>query len=526
LDQGNHDAETRAASDGATTRVRITGLSKTFPGTRALEDVSMEIAPGAIHALVGGNGSGKSTLIKILAGVYQADRGTIEIEGVQTDADSITPAHSYDAGIRVVHQDLGIFPSMNVEENLALGSTFKTGRGGWIRHRAMRRRTRELIDRFDIPARPTTQLAELGRAGQTLVAIARALQGEESDHGGLLILDEPTAALPAHEVEMLLQSLKRYAAEGQSILYISHRLDEVMSCSDRVSVLRDGRMAGTYPTAELDENRLIELIVGRRLDRVFPERRDAGADRETVLEVEDLVVGPVRGASLQVKRGEILGIAGLLGSGRSEILRAIFGDMRRRGGIVRFAGKEVEFSHPGEAMVAGVAFVPENRAEEAAFADLSVGTNISLTSLRRYWNRAWLSDRRLRRDASLLMSEYLVKADSQAALLETLSGGNQQKVMIARWLRREPQLLLLDEPTQGVDVGARAEIYKFVRRATEAGAGAVIVASDFEELVHAADRIVVLRDGVIVADRPTDQVDADEVTRLAMAMEEEKAYGN
>ena len=509
----------------ADVRVRVRDLSKTFPGTRALDRVSMEVRPGEVHGLCGGNGSGKSTLIKILSGVYHADGGTIEVDGVETDAGAMTTTQAYEAGVRVVHQDLGVFPTMSIEENLALGSSFKTGRGGWISHRAMRRRTRELIERFDIPGSPGTQLGALGRAGQTLVAVARALQGEESDHGGLLILDEPTVALPAHEVEMLLASLKRYAAAGQSILYISHRLDEVMSCTDRVSVLRDGRMVGTYETSSLDENKLIELIVGRRLDRVFPDRLAAATDQR-VLEVQDLKVGPVRGATLHVNRGEVLVIAGLLGSGCSEILRTVFGDLRRQDGELRLNGKVIDFSHPDDAMEAGVAYVPENRGEEAAFADLSVATNISFTALSRYWNRAWLRDWSLRRDASGLMSEYLVKADSQAALLETLSGGNQQKVILARWLRREPQLLLLDEPTQGVDIGARAEIYKFVREATAAGAGVVIVASDFEELVHATDRIVVLRDGEIVADRPTTELDADEVTRLAMASEKEIAYGN
>jgi ribose transport system ATP-binding protein len=507
-------------------RVRVTGLSKTFPGTRALDDVSLQVRPGEIHALVGGNGSGKSTLIKVIAGVHQGDEGgTIEIGETSTPADSITPSISYDAGVRVVHQDLGVFPTMTVAENLALGSTFETGQGGWIRRRATMRRTRRLIERFEIPARPTTLLAEMGRTGQTLVAIARALQDQETQHGGLLILDEPTAALPAHEVEMLLGSLKRYAAAGQSILYVSHRLDEVLSHSDRVTVLRDGRMAGTHATAELDEDRLIELIVGRRLDRVFPDRSGVARRADTLLEVEGLAVGPVRNVSFDLNRGEVLGIGGLLGSGRSEILRVLFGDLRREAGTVRLDGSEVKFAHPAEAMRCGVAFVPENRADEAAFAALPVATNLSAAALRNYWNNVWLRDRRLRRDAGALMSEYMVKAASGGALLETLSGGNQQKVILARWLRRSPRLLLLDEPTQGVDVGARAEIYKFIRQATEAGAGAIVVASDFEELLHASDRVLVLRGGRAVAEVSSSELDADHLTRITQGMEGALANG-
>lgn len=500
-------------------RVTITNLSKTFPGTRALDGVSMAIKPGEVHGLVGGNGSGKSTLIKIVSGIYRGDAGgSIRFDDEVVPSEETTPNASYAAGVRVVHQDLGIFRTMTVAENLSLGSTFNTGPGGWIRRRATIRRTWELIDRFGIPARPGTQLAELSRTGQTLVAIARALQDQNVDHGGLLILDEPTAALPAHEVEVLLESLRRYATAGQSILYVSHRLDEILSFTDRVTVLRNGRLATTTSTADLDEHELIELIVGRRVDRMFPPRSNAGRGNSTVLEMDKVSVGPAREVSFEVRQGEIVGLAGLLGTGRSELLRSVFGDMKRESGSIRLDGEEISFGHPRNAMRAGVALVPEDRGHEAAFLDLPITTNSLLPALRRYWNGVWLNDRAMGRDAGKRMSEFLVKARSEGSLLDTLSGGNQQKVVLARWLGDEPRLLLLDEPTQGVDVGARAEIYKFVREAADRGMSVVVVASDLEELAHAVDRAIVLRGGRVVAEVSDDDLNAHNLTRLSYGM--------
>ena len=495
-------------------RVRIENLSKTFPGTRALDDVSLDIHPGEIHALVGGNGSGKSTLLKILTGVIPGDPGgKLEIGDLSVDPDAILPATSYAAGIRCVHQDLGIFPTMTVAENLALGNRFDTGFGGWIRPRASRRHAEEQIRQFDIPAGPSTQLAELSRAGQTLVAIARALKGHEDPDKGLLILDEPTAALPAHEVGRLLAALKRYAAAGRSILYVSHRLDEILSLSDRVTALRDGRTVGTYPTEELDEDRLIELIVGRRLDSVFPTRTVSVDKQPSVLEVENLKVGPVTDLSFTAAGGEIVGIAGLLGSGRSEVLRAIYGDLKAEAGTVRVSGRDATTMRPGRAVRMGMALVPEDRADSAAFLDLSITANILMPKLRSYWKAFWLRDRRMRTDAESLVSKFLVKTAAESSLLNTLSGGNQQKVIVARWLQDRPRLILLDEPTQGVDVGARAEIYRFVNGAAEEGASVVLVASDLDELAHVADRVIVLRGGRATREVAGDRLNAHTLIR-------------
>jgi ribose transport system ATP-binding protein len=514
------------AAAGAETVLTIRNLSKEFPGTRALNEVDLDVRRGEIHALCGGNGSGKSTLIKILCGVYQGEvGGEINCGGVDGRADHMTPAIADQMGVRVVHQDLGVFPDLTVAENMSLGRGFETGRGGRVQWRKVRNRTSRLIERFEIPATPRTLMRSLSRAAQTQVAIARALQDQDSSRAGILILDEPTASLPVHEVELLLSSLKRYSAEGQSIIYISHRLDEILNLTDRVTILRDGVNTGTWNTAELTEDTLIEMIVGRQIQRVFPHMPPV-TDQSPALEIDQLWAGPLRNVNLKVKRGEVVGIAGLLGSGRSELLRAVFGDLPVIKGEIRIENRLVKFAHPDQAMDAGIAFVPEDRATDAAFLDLPVYTNISVSVIGKYWRGLLMRERSMRRDGNALMGDFGVKAASAASPLNTLSGGNQQKVIMARWMQRSPKLLLLDEPTQGVDVGARADIYNTVRDAVAKGASALIVASDFEELSHVVDRAIVLRNGRIVADVPSEQLNPHRLTELSYAEDGAASNGN
>ncbi len=491
-------------------RIAIRGLSKTFPGTLALDDVDLDIAAGEVHSLCGGNGSGKSTLIKILSGVYQGDPGgTLRVRDERIDVDSTTPEFARSVGIHVVHQDLGVFLDMSVTENIALGHGYPAVGGVQIRWSRLRKRAAELLERFEIEASPNTLLLDLSQSARTQVAIARALQDDE--HDGLLVLDEPTSSLPAHEVELLLGTLRRYAGRGQSILYVSHRLDEVLSISDRITVLRDGRKVATLEGETLDEDGLIQQIVGRQIDRVFPPMPKVDETKEARLRVRDLDAGPLREVSFEVAPGEVVGIAGLLGSGRTELLEAIFGVLPVGSGEIEVDGKPLRLRRAADAMAAGVAFVPENRAEDAAMVEMSVGANISAATVGDYWSwrRPWIASGRMRRDAKASMAEFLVKAASEEAPLATLSGGNQQKVILARWLRRRPRLLLLDEPTQGVDVGARAEIYALVRDAVADGAAALIVASDFEELAHVCDRVLVLSRGRVTGEVESGDLSAD-----------------
>jgi ribose transport system ATP-binding protein len=510
----------------AETVLSIRNLSKEFPGTRALSQVDLDVRKGEIHALCGGNGSGKSTLIKILCGVYHGESGgEITCGGVDGRADHMTPAIAEEMGVRVVHQDLGVFPDLTVAENMSLGRGFETGPVGRVQWRKVRNRTKTLIERFEIPATPRTLMRSLSRAAQTQVAIARALQDQDSNRPGVLILDEPTASLPVHEVELLLTSLKRYASEGQSIVYISHRLDEILSLTNRVSILRDGVKTGTWTTSDLTEDTLIEMIIGRQIARVFPEMPPVTED-SPALEIDELWAGPLQNVNLRVRRGEVVGIAGLLGSGRSELLRAVFGDLPVSRGRIRVDSRVANFRHPEDAMDAGIAFVPENRATDAAFLDLPVYSNLSVSVIGEYWRGLLMRERSMRRDGSALMGDFGVKAASVSSPLNTLSGGNQQKVIMARWMRRSPRLLLLDEPTQGVDVGARADIYNFVRNAVANGAAALIVASDFEELSHVVDRAIVLREGRIVAEIGPEELNPHRLTELSYAEDGASSNGN
>jgi ribose transport system ATP-binding protein len=496
-------------------RVSIRNLSKTFPGMRALKNVDLDIYAGEIHALVGGNGSGKSTLIKILTGVYQADEGGLLRVGKQSVAgESVTPAFTRAAGIHVVHQDLGVFLDMSVMENIALGRGYEAAFATQIRWSALRKRTRRLLELFEIDATPDTPLTSLSHAARTQVAIARALQGEEEGGEGLLILDEPTSSLPRHEVQLLLSTLARYAEQGHAILYVSHRLEEVLDLANRVTVLRDGTKVGTFEAADLDEDALIDLIVGRQVDRVFP-RMPAVRDKTPVLEMRSVSAGPLKDINLVLARGEVVGIGGLLGSGRTELLRAIFADLPVTSGTIVLNGALLSGQSLSDAMALGVAYVPENRIVDAAFPDLPVYENISVASLPKYWTRGKIANRRLRSDARVAMQEFLVKAASGDVMFSTLSGGNQQKVILARWLTRKPSLLLLDEPTQGVDVGARSEIYSLVRKAVADGASALLVASDFEELAHVADRVIVLNGGRIAGEVNPPDLTAERLMQVA-----------
>jgi ribose transport system ATP-binding protein len=489
------------------------GISKGFPGTTALDSVDLAVRRGEIHALVGGNGSGKSTLIKILSGVYQADPGgRIVCGGQALDADRMTPELARAAGISVVHQDLGVFPGLSVAENMSIGA-FETGLGGHISWRSVRRRARDLIERFEIPARPDTPLGRLTATARTQVAIARAL-GLSPSADGLLILDEPTAALPAHEVGDLLERLRQYAREGQGIVFVTHHLNEVLEVADRVTALRDGRNAGTHTAAELDEDRLVELIVGKPISRVFAPPPPITEHRPT-LEVKNLSAAAARDVSFTLSRGEILGVAGLVGSGRTSLLRAIFGDLPVTSGEIWLEGERRTFRHPAEAIAAGVAMVPESRLADAVFASLPVAMNMSAANIGDYWRGGFIRNREMARDTERLMGEVGVKASSPQAPMSTLSGGNQQKAILGRWLRRRPSLFLLDEPTQGVDVGARAEIYRLIRDAVAEGTAALIVASDVEELAHVCDRVIVLRRGRLLGELSGEALAPDRVLSLS-----------
>jgi ribose transport system ATP-binding protein len=505
-------------------RLNIANLSKQFGDTAALHAVSLQLAPGEVHALLGGNGSGKSTLIKILAGVHPGERGgTIAVDDAAVAADHITAAWARAAGLTFVHQDLGLFDVMTVAENLCCGEGYPRRRGR-IDWRALRREAQGTLDQLGIDVRPDVGLAALRPSDRTLVAIARALRGREQFHAGVLVLDEPTARLPEPEVELLLTALRRYAEEGQTILYVSHRLEEVFALAQRVTVLRDGRVVASRALAGLRERVLVEMIAGRALSETAPAATaPPSASAPVLLAVRELSAGPLHDVSLTLSPGEVIGIAGLVGSGRTTLLEAIYGARPLASGSVRLDGRPLSPHSVSRAIKAGLSYVPEDRASQAAFLNLGIPENLSASDPRHYFRQLRFRHRTERSDASATIARFGIRAPAVRAPLSSLSGGNQQKVMLARWLQRTPRVLLLDEPTQGVDVGARADIYSHIRQAVAGGAAAIVASSDFDELLLLADRILVLGGGRVVADAPAASIDRHWLAQRVYAVPEEVA---
>jgi ribose transport system ATP-binding protein len=501
--------------DDATSALTIVDVRKTYPGTVALKGISFEIRRGEVHALVGGNGSGKSTLVKLLAGVERADAGGSFVVGSQqVPADKMTPHQARALNLRFVHQDAGVFPEISVAENLALGRSYETGLGGRVRWRAMRDSARTILDRVGLTCDPAMMLGRLSPATQTLVAIARALADIQDESDAILVLDEPTAALPNHEAQNLLATMRRLTDRGLAVLFITHRLDEVVGVADRVTVLRDGRLVSSVDGAGLTEQQLVEFIVGRPLQSVFPEPPELTTDA-AALSVEHLAVGCFDDVSFTVRRGELVGIAGILGTGRSTLLRAIYGDIPVRAGRITMDGEDVTGKPTHVAIKAGMGYVPEDRKREGIFSDLSVRTNLLLASVPEFWRPYGMAGKAEASESRGLVRDFGIKTATIDTPVSSLSGGNQQKAVLARWLRRRPKLLLLDEPTQGVDVGARADIYRLIRGAVTQGTSVLMVASDFDELARVCDRVLVVRKGRVTAEVRPPHLDHTYLTELA-----------
>jgi ribose transport system ATP-binding protein len=491
----------------------IEHLSKTFSGNRVLDDVGLEVLPGEVHALVGQNGSGKSTLIKVLAGFHSPDPGsTVRIPGASIRYSH--PSDALSAGLRFVHQDLALIESLNTVDNLGLVNGFTTGVAGRIRWKKdaadAERRLRALGYSFDV----RRLISELAAAERTGVAIARALQGWQD--AKVLILDEPTAALPSDETAILFEAIDRVRRAGLGVIYVSHRLDEVFSVADRVTVLRDGRHVATVRTDEIDQDGLVSLMVGG-VD--LEARREVGNKKaeQVVLDCADLGGDLVAGISFSAHAGEVLGISGLTGSGRDEVLSLLFG-AKPRSGSVSIGGNVVSPGRPEAAIRAGMALVAADRHKQSSIVSLKVRENCTLTDLRVFSAiGGWLRLRAERKEVRKWINNLDVRPPSTEAVFATLSGGNQQKIVLAKWLRLAPKVLLLDEPTQGVDVHAKGAIHKLVREAAGAGASVVVASSDEAELCDVCDRIIVMHEGAIVSEILGDRMTRAELARLQHA---------
>ncbi|MFT4229626.1 MAG: sugar ABC transporter ATP-binding protein [Microbacterium sp.] len=496
--------------------LRLHDVDKQFGGTRALRKASLAVRPGTVHALLGGNGSGKSTSIKILAGVYAADGGELEIGGEHRDLRSWTAQDAHHAGLRFVHQDLGLFEELSIAENFGLDTGFPTSPLGKIRWRALEAEVAEVLTEYDLDVGPRRAVADLRPSDRTMVAIARALRGSGDGERRILVLDEPTASLAAAESALLLEKVRRLADRGQTVVMVSHRLQEVLDVAHDFTVFRDGKVVGTLTDAHPTEDELISLMAGGLTVALAPTGERSHTRGEPTLEVAHLSSGPLRDVTLTAHGGEILGIAGLQGSGRSSLLQALFGVHHPGAGTITLAGAPHAPVDVHDAMAAGVGMVPENRVREAAFMDLTVSDNLALAMLDAYFTGGRMPRERERRAATELISRFNVKVAGADALFSSMSGGNQQKVVIARWLQRRPRLLLLDEPTQGVDVMSRAEIYETIRAAARDGCTVVVASSDMAELHALCDRVLILARGRITGEVLAGETDVDGLTALVL----------
>jgi ribose transport system ATP-binding protein len=482
------------ADAGAPALLAVKRISKTFPGVVALDDVSLELRRGEVHVLFGENGAGKSTLISLIAGVHRPTAGAIEFGGRPIELSSVHQARQL--GISAVFQEFSLVPQLTVEENLFLGA--EATAGGMLDKRRMRARAREILERLGFPITAGERVAYLSRAKQKMVEIAKAFRGELS----VLILDEPTASLTERETERLFGLIEKAKAAGVGVIYITHRLNEIRRIGDRITVLRDGRRVATLRVAEASETRLVELMTGRVIEQIFPRIQFRPGER--LLEAKGVTTASrnVRNVSIRVHAGEIVGIAGLIGSGKSELARACFGVERVAAGEVRFAGEAVTGASPRAMLDRGFFYLPPDRKLEGLVMMRGARENIALPSLaHRHFSRGWLLDRHgeRQRTAELARRLQLTPPDLERAV-DQFSGGNQQKVLLAKALSREVRLFVFDEPTVGVDVATRVAIYEFIRDLCEAGAAILLISSELPEILNLSNRVYVMYRGSLRAE--------------------------
>jgi inositol transport system ATP-binding protein len=475
--------------------LQMQGIDKIFPGVHALDHVNLNVRPGTVHSLMGENGAGKSTLMKVLIGMYQPDGGTIVFDGREVQIPDT--ATGLGLGISMIHQELSPVPEMTVAENIWLGRE-QRNRFGIISRKDMKRATQELFDRWEIRINPTSQMKNLSIAQTQMVEIAKAISFDSK----LIIMDEPTSAITETEVAHLHRMIGQLKATGTAIIYITHKMDEVFKISDDITVFRDGKHVATLPAAELDRDKLITLMVGRELTQMFP-KLDAEIG-DVVLSVRNLHRGSVvKDVSFDLRRGEILGFAGLMGAGRTEVLETLFGVFKAESGEILIDGKPVTIDQPKDAIAANMGLLTEDRKLTGIMGVLSVRDNMIMAALPRYSPNGFLQRRRIEKDCQAQREALALKTPSLNQLIQNLSGGNQQKVLISRWLLTLPDILMIDEPTRGIDVGAKSEIHRLMSLLAQQGKAIIMVSSEMPEVLGMSDRVVVMHEGRVsgVVDR-------------------------
>lgn len=467
--------------------VELSGIAKQFGSVYALRNVELTLYPGEVHALLGENGAGKSTLVKMLAGIHRPDAGTFKVHGEAVELH--TPTQSRELGIAVVHQEPMLFPDLDVAENVFMGR-HPRDRFNRIDWRLMYREVEELLASLDVSISSHAPVKGLSVAEKQLVEIAKAL----SLQARVLVLDEPTAALSGHEVDELFAIVKRLRERGVAILFVSHRLEEVFAIADSVTIFRDGTYIVTKPIGEINTEEIIKYMVGRELSNLFPKGDATIGD--VVLEVEHLTrPGVFRDVSFQLHQGEILGFAGLIGAGRTEIARVLFGVDRAESGEIKLKGKSIQVRSPRAAMKQGIAYVPEDRHQYGLVLDFSIASNITLPILQQVSRLGMVSGRQEQTIANNYSHQFNVRSSGIQQLTKALSGGNQQKVVLSKWLATNPTVLILDEPTRGIDVGAKAEVHRIISDLASEGLAIILISSELPEVLAMADRVMVMHEG-------------------------------
>lgn len=490
--------------------LEMVGISKTFPGVKALDKVNLRAYEGEVMALLGENGAGKSTLMKILSGVYQRDEGEIKIEGQDVEIKNIKDAQKL--GISIIHQELSLLTNLSIYENLFLGCEIRDGLK--LNKKEMVKKSEELLREFDLNISPKTIVKELTVGEMQMVEIIKAV----SKDARIIIMDEPTTALTEVETQKLFKIIEQLKSQNVAVIYISHRMEEIFKICDRVTVLRDGTFIGEEYIKNVSRDDLISMMVGRKLEEQFPyvEVKPGKA----ILEVKNIKWNDkIKDVSFELKSGEILGIAGLMGSGRTEVAKLIFGEYKKTSGEVYIDGKKVDIKSPKDAINSGIAYLSEDRKKEGLILKLSVLENMTISNLSKYENRIKRIDRSKELDDCKEYTKKLsIKTFSPYQLVKNLSGGNQQKVIIAKWLLNLPKVLIIDEPTKGIDVGAKKEIYEILNELKLQGKGVIMISSDMEEILGVSDRIIVMHEGKITGEISRKEANQEIIMKYAVGL--------
>ena len=483
------------------------GIEKSFGPVKVLHGVDLSLKAGSVHALMGENGAGKSTLMKVLAGVHKCDEGTVSINEKQVQI--VSPKHSQELGVAMIHQELSPVPEMTVAENIFLGR--EPRKGIFLDYAKMYKMTKDLLEQLNVKINPKAKIGNLKVADQQMIEIAKAI----SLNAEIIVMDEPTSAITDKEVDALFDLITDLKSQGKGIIYISHKMDEIFKISDDITILRDGHYVGTWAAKDIDQATLIRNMVGRELTEIFPERKACVED--VVLEIKNFTDGKnFQDVNINVRRGEILGLSGLIGAGRTEVMHAFFGLTKRDSGQIVYEGKQININNPKDAIANGIAYVTEDRKREGLVLEMSTGENITLASLRSLSDGVFINESRERQDINKQINDLRVKVNTPKQMVKSLSGGNQQKVVIGKWMMKNPKILILDEPTRGIDIGAKSEIYRLMCEFVAKGNSIIMISSEMPELIGMADRMMIMSNGRVSGELSKDEFVQETIMKMSV----------